>query len=196
MRNKIVVLLAAAFMCLLLTSNASAIMMTGGSFDNGTLDFNFENVLGTDTSLMSLTYQVGDVLDEPLYYGILTVKDFRVEIDEWDVDDYWNVTREQERDLGNFSISYFLLEAVNPVLPANNLYDLASATVSLTSPFDTGLINASFYGFARDGVTADCAWTDITHAAAPVPEPATFMLLGTGLLGIAGATRKKRSSKA
>jgi hypothetical protein len=62
--------------------------------------------------------------------------------------------------------------------------------------FDVNVYNdgTGYFAFFRDedNFTATLPITfDVTPATSPVPEPSTLLLLGTGILGAAGAMRKK-----
>jgi PEP-CTERM motif len=64
---------------------------------------------------------------------------------------------------------------------ATQVYRECSSTQTACLNFGDGLAMNSF---------------SISPAATPVPEPGSLILLGTGLLSLAGAARRKRSTKA
>jgi hypothetical protein len=66
---------------------------------------------------------------------------------------------------------------------------------SLVSLSDTGTVAARLTAILGDfwfkNATLHAEGTDPGNAAAPVPEPGTILLLGTGLMGLVVASRKK-----
>jgi hypothetical protein len=163
-------------------SSASGCQSTGGVLQCGTdgvaIDDDEITGIGDDNQKLTLTFD-----------RVVSINNF------YFLDLYHNPSDEGRREQATITLDGALFDTVDAVghVGDGGYTDLLSTTPILAQTIEFTAVNDPIYWDDTDNDYA-FAGVDIDVSSANVPEPDTFLLVGLGLLGLAGTKRLKQRS--
>ncbi len=182
--------------------SAGAVSFTNGSFETG--DFTGWDVIGFASVVTS---DDGFSATDGNYFANLYADSLISQSQSWVAGETfsfdWNFNANDYLPFNDFSV-LSVVDASNVVIANITLSDVASvgnynATGWNTYEYTFASAGSGYIGFgvynALDQGLDSQLYIDNVSGGAPVPEPSTILLMGAGLLGLVGYSRKRSGKK-